>query len=245
MPPPERPASSTRRGPATWAWVGAVALWLFFGIPNLLRNRDEGAAYAIGSFFGGLLGALLLALLVRLLYVQLVAKGRQLWSPWVFVIAAGVLLVVALGRAAEAVQDGTIAGDNIESAAELLVDLSPGLRYASLTTAERQPIEASFRDQVGNPDDIQIRRIVRRDGAEGLVVAVVQDRVGDLEDVEQGLEDSGGTGAVQQIGGAEFLVGQDRPGRSIAFRGRGNALVFILAASPADLRSFARPFANG
>lgn len=77
------------------------------------------------------------------------------------------------------------------------------------------------------------------------MVAVVQDRVGNLEDVEQGLEDSGGTGAVQRIGGTEFLVGRDRVGRSVAFRGVGNALVFILAASPGDVRSFARPFAEG
>lgn len=245
MSTPERPPQPARRGPPTWAWGASVALYLLLGVPNLLRNRDEAPGYAAGAFVGGLASALLVALLIRFIYVRVAAKDRQLWSPWVFVIAAAILLVAALGRAGEAIQESAAGGDDVESAEELFVELPTGLRYLPSPPRERQQLEASFSREVGDSDDIEVRRIRRNDGAQSLAIAVVQDRIGNLEDVEQGFEEAGGNGSIQMIEGTEFLIGRDPTGRYLGYTGSGNGLVLILAASEADLRSFARPFADG
>ncbi len=153
------------------------------------------------------------------------------------------MLVAPLARGPDWAQDGSTAGDKVESAEKLLVDLSPGLRYASLPAAERRRIEAPFGEQVA--DNIETRVIRRRDGARGLVVALVGEDRGDPDRVVSGFEDGGGNAALERIAGTEFLVGRDRASRHVAFRLNGNTVVFILAASGSDLRSFARPFADG
>lgn len=249
MSTPERPIppapddSPARQGPPTWAWGVAVGLFLLLGAPTLIRYRDEGPGYALGAFTGGLLAALAVALILRFAYVKLAAKDRPLWSPWLFAIAAGVLLVLALGRAGEAAQREAASPD---SARELFADLPASLSYRTSPASERRPIEASFREELGSPDDFEVRRISRRDGAQGLVIAIVANGAGDLEDFERGFESAGGTGAPETIAGTEFLVGRDRAGRFGAYRGSGDdGLVLILGLTEADVRSFARPFAEG
>lgn len=242
MSTPERPDPPARHGPPTWSWGVAVGVFLLFGAPTLLRYREETPGYAVGAYTGALLAALLVALVIRFAYVKLAAKDRPLWHPWLFAIAAGVLLVLALGRAGDAVQREAAKPD---SAQELFVDLPAGLRYRPSPASEREPIEASFREQVGTPDDFGVRRIRRDDGAQGVVIAIVADGSGDLEAYQRGFESTGGTGQIETIGGSEFLVGEDRAGRFVAYGPSGGGVVMLLALTEADVRSFARPFAEG
>lgn len=87
-----------------WRWLLYVApalVWLLLSIPNAELPGESGAESA-GRVVGAAVVPLLVALLLRALYVKVLARRRQrpVWSPWIFVIAAALALLVACGRVA-------------------------------------------------------------------------------------------------------------------------------------------------
>ncbi len=70
-------------------FAGSITLWLLAAGPH-------GDA-PIARWVGMLLFHLLSALLIRWLWVRTQQPRRRLWSPWLFVVAAGVALLGRLG----------------------------------------------------------------------------------------------------------------------------------------------------
>ena len=246
---PEAPVGEERRGPSTAAWVGAVGLWVLMSIPNALRSGDENVAQTAGAFVGGLLSTLLIALLVRLIYARLIAKGRAVWSPWVFVIAAGLALLVNLGQvgneAADREAGEPTAGQTATATSpeDLLVALPPGVRYEAISAAKRQEIERSLRAEVPN-GDIEARSILsQQPPVNGLAIGLVGPGADDLEQFQRDFEGVGGTLQSEPINGTDFLVGPNRAGLYFAVRSpRENSLVMVAGASAYDVRTLARNF---
>lgn len=229
------------------AWVAGALLWVLLGLPVLLRSRDESATFGLGALVATLAVSLLLALALRWIYLRAASKRTPLWSPWIFVIAASIALLASLSAAAatDLARDTEEAKPSKEVLAEeALVDLPAGLRYAPSPTAERQRIERSFRAQLSDlPDsDVEVRRIVRDDGARGLLVALAAENAGDLSDFEKGFEETGGQVATERVGRGAILTGRDKAGNFVAFAGEGDSAVLVFAASARDARSFVVPF---
>ena len=92
------PVATERGRTSPLFWIGAVVLWLL----ACLRIADddmtgaERAGYVVGSF----VAPLLLALLGRLVYWLIRGRRVAFWSPWIFVIAAGIGLLALLGNLA-------------------------------------------------------------------------------------------------------------------------------------------------
>jgi hypothetical protein len=80
-----------------WRWTGYLTGAFFLIVASLptAEDREEGAAYATGAFFGALVIPLAIAFVLRVVYVKLIRRdGRPIWSPWLLVVA-GVLAVLA------------------------------------------------------------------------------------------------------------------------------------------------------
>jgi len=169
---PEAPVTGERRGPSTAAWVGAVVLWLLMSIPNALRSGDENGAQTVGALFGGLLSTLVIALLLRFVYVRLMAKGRALWSPWVFVIAAGLALLVNLGQAAD---EAETASGALQQPAHPLGEPPQRLRWVALQANPlgQEPVVAQGHDVTGGLSSRQRGERVARLGDLDVLVRVV------------------------------------------------------------------------
>lgn len=231
---------------ARLAWAAAVFLWVAFAAPTLLRNRDESVGYALGAFFATLLIGIVLALAIRWLYVRLVARGDSLWSPGLFLLAAVIALLPTLNNVPDVADSppNQAGREKLEDATDVLADLPPELDYAPPGPAQRQ-VATTYRAQFGNEaEKIEVRQIRGDDGARGLVVAARLDGVGDLEEAGRGFTAAGGQATRDEIAGTEFLLGRDSSGTHVAIRGEGDTLVLIFAATEADVRAFATPFAN-
>ncbi len=89
-------AERKERKRSHWRWSGYLtgAFFLILGSLPTAEDREEGAAYAAGAFFGALVIPLAIALVLRVAYVKLIRRdGRPIWSPWV-VFAAGVIAIL-------------------------------------------------------------------------------------------------------------------------------------------------------
>ena len=96
----DAPESPARR----WGWVlyvPPVVLLIVFSIANGAGPSESGAETA-GQIVGALFLPLAIVLLLRLLYVKVLARGRNrpFWSPWIFAIAALLAFLVACSRVA-------------------------------------------------------------------------------------------------------------------------------------------------
>jgi len=231
--------------------VGAVVLWVVLSIPSALRNGDDQPGQTVGALLGGLLGTFAIALLLRVIYVRLVARERPVLSPWVFVIAAALALMVNLGQVGK---EGTEreAGDpeagqpaTAASPEDLLVALPGGVRYETIPAAQRQEIERSLRAEVPN-GDIEARSILsQQPPVNGLAIGLVGPGADDLEQFQRDFEGVGGTLQSEPINGTDFLVGPNRAGLYFAVRSpRENSLVMVAGASAYDVRTLARNFAG-
>lgn len=95
--PPPPPPQPVRKKPSAVAYVGAIGLLLIIALPQLvIDSGTEGLAFRIGRLLGNLFFSLLLAKFIWWL-VRRSRKDLSPWSPWVFVIAAGVSLFGLIG----------------------------------------------------------------------------------------------------------------------------------------------------
>jgi hypothetical protein len=68
-------------------YIGAGLVLVLAAVPS--EEPDEGAAYEVGAFLGGLGVSLAIAFAIRLAYVKLIRRdGRPIWSPWIVAMAA-------------------------------------------------------------------------------------------------------------------------------------------------------------
>jgi formate hydrogenlyase subunit 3/multisubunit Na+/H+ antiporter MnhD subunit len=84
-----------------WRWSGYLtgAFFLILGSLPTAEDREEGAAYAAGAFFGALVIPLAIAFALRLVYVKLIRRdGRPVWSPWLVLVAGVIALLAQAGR---------------------------------------------------------------------------------------------------------------------------------------------------
>ena len=87
-----------------WRWSGYLTggFLLVLGSLPTAEDREEGGAYAAGTFAGALVVPLAIALALRLVYVKLIRRdGRPIWSPWVLMIAGVMAILVKAGRLSE------------------------------------------------------------------------------------------------------------------------------------------------
>lgn len=83
--------------PSAVLLIGGVALWLLT-LPLTLPHGKP-AAYLMGAIVGGLI----IPAIVRVVWTALTHRGPQLWeralfSPWLWVVAAGINVMTAGGR---------------------------------------------------------------------------------------------------------------------------------------------------
>jgi uncharacterized membrane protein len=90
----------------TLAWIGAVLLWLVLSYGSVGTEAGESGAYNLGRVMGAAAFSLAVGLVIRFVYVK-ARRGNAppFWSPWIFVIAAGVALVALLSNAGERARD--------------------------------------------------------------------------------------------------------------------------------------------
>jgi hypothetical protein len=174
-------------------WIaGSVAL-AGVAVLVVLRERDEGGAYAVGAALGALLIALLVAALLRLAYVRLVAKRGSVLSPWLLAIAT----VVALGAIAiRAGQDEREVADEVDTALSQTRDcraerggpfrpLPAGLEYSRLRPAQERALEETIPPELRSV--LEARLVTDRGTQTAVVIAAA---AGDeREDAQRGFED--------------------------------------------------------
>jgi hypothetical protein len=93
------------RGRSRLLYVPAVLAWVVLSVGYV--GEGETGGETAGRVAAALVLPLAVALLARLVYVKLLARSRPCWSPWIFVVAAGVGLLFSVARAAE--RDGDAA----------------------------------------------------------------------------------------------------------------------------------------
>jgi len=231
--------------------VGSVAVWVLMSIPSALRNGDDQPGQTVGALLGGLLGTFAIALLLRVIYVRLVARERPVLSPWVFVIAAALALMVNLSQVANETAEREAGEPEAGQAAtaaspeDLLVALPEGVRYETISAAQRQEIERSLRAEVPN-GEIAARSIrSEQPPVTGLAVGLVAPDADDLDRFQKDFEGEGGTLQTEPIAGTDFLVGPNRAGLYFAVRSPGeNSLVLVAGGNAFEVRTLARHFAG-
>jgi len=215
--------------------VGSVALWVLMSIPSALRNGDDQPGQTVGALLGGLLGTFAIALLLRVIYVRLVARERPVLSPWVFVIAAVLALMVNLSQVANETAEREAGEPEAGQAAtaaspeDLLVALPEGVRYETISAAQRQEIERSLRAEVPN-GEIAARSIrSEQPPVTGLAVGLVAPDADDLDRFQKDFEGVGGDtpdrahsrdGLPRRTQPSRALLRRAVPGRKLPCAGR-------------------------
>jgi hypothetical protein len=94
----ERHEGERREGRSTAriaAWVASVAAWIFFSIQV---TPGESVAYQLGEVIGAMAVTLAVAAALRGIYWLIRGRRVAFWSPWLFVVAAVIGLLVRLGQ---------------------------------------------------------------------------------------------------------------------------------------------------
>lgn len=142
-------------------------------------------------------------------------------------------------------QGGEDAADGVRpssvDAADIFLPLPRGYSYGPPPAGERERLEELFAS--ADLKDIEIRRIRSRGGA-AIVIGAVATPSSPATEMREGFEQAGGKLTPQRLAGAPFLVGVDAFEHDVAIRRDGVRFIVIYAASPSDLRLFAKPFAR-
>lgn len=165
------------------------------------------------------------------------------WSPWLLVIAASIVLVLMISRVSGELSERAEAPQRAE---ELLRSPSGGYRLVRMERDRAVPLERLFQRD-GGPElrDFEVRQVVRGNRVEGAVVAALAERgSGDLDGVERGFSKRGGQGRQEAIGAARFFVGE-APGGWVAARLEGPSVIMVFAPSREAVRRLAEPYGRG
>ena len=104
-PPPPPPVDREPGTPGRAAYAGAIALLVLVQLPQALIPASDpsvdGVPYRIGKSVGGFVFAIGIGYFVWWVVRRSRPPGTPKWSPWVFVIAAGVASLSLFGQLAQ------------------------------------------------------------------------------------------------------------------------------------------------
>lgn len=203
--PPRPPRKFTRVLEAV-AWIVGAAAVLFFGrIFAILNASPPLTAYEAGRALGTIGFAVLIGVFVRWLVIKVRHRGR-LFSPWILLVAA-LVLVINLGQRA-----GIAAPPGLPIGSYLKIDAP----YA-LTAATADEVE-QFGKALAEADAFEARRVVESERVVGFLVVADVD-IGtspDWDDIERGFESTSGAASEQDIVGTRpALVGTAPTGATV------------------------------
>ena len=149
-PPPPSPPIESRRPTSRLAWVGSVALLALVTIPQFFMPNDGGdnsVPYRIGTVIGAAVFGILIAKFIWWL-TRRSRRDLPKWSPWVFVIAAGVATLSLFSSVAQRAADITSTPESAQEteapyagpASSYFVE-PEGYRYRELTPDLKDEME--------------------------------------------------------------------------------------------------------
>ena len=226
-PPPETPREPEKPNPLFM--LGAIALLLVAASPAFFLAPDDGGVYTISYKIGRLIGAVLFGIVLGYFLWWLFRRSspRPLpkWSPWVFVIAAGMALVSLGPDLVSALRDGTEAIEATEQEtepayegpAESFFIEPPGYRYKELTADVKDQLQAQFtsdEEAAAAIEEFDGRQVLSKDGPVGATIVILMNVPQESWDESQagfiaGFEDSAGA-ELQSIS----VAGRDALGAS-------------------------------
>lgn len=238
-PPPTPPVTPPTKKTPPLAHFGAVALLVVAVLPQLFLTGDDRGIYTMSYRLGRMIGAAVFGLLVAALIWWIVRRtrpkeARPSWSPWIFLIAAGVAFVSGFANVAqrnvEAVQEF---GSPYEGPANQYFIEPPGYVYRELSASRLESLKSEF---LADPaaaeaiDELDARQVVQGNQPAGAVVVFLmatppeaweESRAGFV----RGVEESGQVDLeASTIGGVDAMSGS-APSGSFVFLFDRNMIV--------------------
>lgn len=198
-------------------------VWFVVSAVAVETKGGEPWTYVVGFLTLQLGATLALGLLVRFVFVKVASTPRQLWSPWLLVIAvwfslpqAAIRLQASLDRAAPA-------------RSSLLAPAPPGHSYRPLPPAEERQLVDSFRNENVRPREQILREVTYERAPLGVIIAFAFDQPQPLSEVARGFREAGGKTRPSNVDGEKAVIGTAPDAATAAFGARRNSLYLALA----------------
>ena len=257
-PPPAPPSPPTEPGypPTTLAWLGSIALLAVVTLPQFFlptEGGDDSVPYRIGrvlgaAFFGILIGYFIWWLIRRS------RPGSAKWSPWVFVIAAGIATLSLFSSVAQRAAEVTSAPESAQEAeapyegpaASYFVE-PEGYEYEGLAPDVAEQLEAQFTSDpevAEHVSEFEGRHVLKGAQPVGATIVVLMDVPPEEWDETQegfvrGFEGAGEIALEPQtIGGFEALTAELPQGVAHVFLDR-NLVIQVIGFTEGEARDIA------
>jgi hypothetical protein len=254
-PPPIAPSSPDDRGSNSLAYVGSIALLALVTIPQLfVRAEDNSVAYRIGRAMGTLMMGLLVGYFIHWAIRRSRSEPMSKWSPWVFVIAAGVVFVASIPTLVRNVGDGAgspadpqEAGARYVGPADSYFVEPAGFEYRELSVQAEEAMQAQIAAEPGAEDEIDdlAGRQVVHDGAPvgAILVFLMSPPPGLWEETHAGFqsgfeEGSGIDLEPRKIDGVDAASGSGSQGTFLLLFDR-NLIILVVAGDENSARELA------